>query len=430
MAYWFHRNPLKATAPVDFELKHVAREARAVNICSELKVRRERLLRNFTNASSDLALMDEEFTKYMELLYGFLFCFGDTSDAESKLCSLIVFKWSSSMLGTTSHEINNAWFEVLNMCLNMAIWLTKHAAWVSAKDNVAESEAKIVHTCLRRAAGLFTFVSQNCDKIPGASSIKGSDFDSAVLSAYVNQCMAEAEEVTMARAIELNHAPLLISSLAQETTRLFLAADKYLEQQNQSIFGKWRKYLQLKAELYTAYAYAYYGQHLQSEHKAGDAIRIYNEGITFYKKTCDLCSKYAKTTGPGVAARLDKHLFYRRVEPILKQNIEKAERENNMIYHEIVPKECPRLESKSVEGLMKPEIYGLPKSDEVWNTAVYASFDTSKSLLSLIFTSVLGSSKKEVPKVIQSRRDLPPIKEAKIYETDRDPDNRSGCVVS
>lgn len=47
------------------------------------------------------------------------------------------------------------------MVLNMALWLTKHAAWTAAKDEVREGEAKRVHTCLRRAAGMFEFVLQN-----------------------------------------------------------------------------------------------------------------------------------------------------------------------------------------------------------------------------------------------------------------------------
>jgi len=33
MAYWFHRNPLKATAPVTFELRGAATNGQAQKIC-------------------------------------------------------------------------------------------------------------------------------------------------------------------------------------------------------------------------------------------------------------------------------------------------------------------------------------------------------------------------------------------------------------
>jgi hypothetical protein len=58
-------------------------------------------------------------------------------------------------------ELSDAWFEALNMAINMALWYTKHAAWVAGKDEVREDEAKTVHGCLRKAAGIFAFVKEN-----------------------------------------------------------------------------------------------------------------------------------------------------------------------------------------------------------------------------------------------------------------------------
>lgn len=66
-------------------------------------------------------------------------------------------------------------------------------------------------------------------KVNGLSAIPGSDFDPAVLSAYINQFTAEAQEITVARAIELKHSPGLISALAQETSQLFVKAGKQME---------------------------------------------------------------------------------------------------------------------------------------------------------------------------------------------------------
>lgn len=37
----------------------------------------------------------------------------------------------------------------------------KKAAWISSKDEVNESDAKQIHTLLRKAAGIFKFILVN-----------------------------------------------------------------------------------------------------------------------------------------------------------------------------------------------------------------------------------------------------------------------------
>jgi hypothetical protein len=56
------------------------------------------------------------------------------------------------------------------------------------------NEAKDVHSMLRRAAGIFTFVQT--EFLPQLSNPPplGSDLDPRVINAYVNQCTAEAQE--------------------------------------------------------------------------------------------------------------------------------------------------------------------------------------------------------------------------------------------
>ena len=102
----------------------------------------------------------------------------------------------------------------------------KHGAWNSAKDEVRDSEAKTIHTCLRKAAGLFEFIKNKSDILCGIDDFPGYDFNMNVIKAYYNQCIAEAQEVTIARAIELKHSPGLISKLATETARIYNESGK------------------------------------------------------------------------------------------------------------------------------------------------------------------------------------------------------------
>jgi hypothetical protein len=194
----------------------------------------------------------------------------------------------------------------------MAMWHMKHAARLAASDSVSEVNAKQSHSCLRKAAGLFEYVQKekgiyNTQTVIHLSSIcvgrlsssleAGADLSAPVLSSYTLQCTAEAQEVTVARAIELKHKPALISALAMETAKLFekagkcvcvcflfllivfLFADKALTQADATIFGKWRKYLQLKHTFYLSYAYAYHGEALLGQDLCGEAVRACKEGL-------------------------------------------------------------------------------------------------------------------------------------------------------
>lgn len=45
----------------------------------------------------------------------------------------------------------------------------------------------------------------------------------------------------------------------------------------------------------------------------------------------EYCKEYAKAEGPGMNAKPEKHLFFRRIKPILKRHMDKAERENGFM---------------------------------------------------------------------------------------------------
>lgn len=48
-----------------------------------------------------------------------------------------------------------------------------------------------------------------------------ADLSPSIIAAYCTQCTAEAQEVTVARAVDLKHSPSIIASLALETANLF-----------------------------------------------------------------------------------------------------------------------------------------------------------------------------------------------------------------
>jgi hypothetical protein len=165
----------------------------------------------------------------------------------------IIFRWTQSMLGAQPEAQNDSVFEIANLLMNYAFWYMKHAAMVSSKADLQMEEAKKVHTSLRKASGLIKFVKDTLIPQLVEKVQSGSDLDIRIISAYLNQCTAEAQEVTIARAIELKHNNSLISSLAFETSKLFTTAADSLSTLDQNIFGHWRAYFSLKSKFYMSH---------------------------------------------------------------------------------------------------------------------------------------------------------------------------------
>uniref|UniRef100_T1IPS0 BRO1 domain-containing protein n=1 Tax=Strigamia maritima TaxID=126957 RepID=T1IPS0_STRMM len=422
MAHWFHRNALKATAPVNFDLKMVAMDGQALQICSELRQTRSRLLTLIADANHEVHAIETAANAYFSFLQGFLVAI-DEQGGESKLRHSIRFRWTNSLLGNTPESHHDAVFELICMSYNIALWYSKHAAKLAGKDDISMDEAKEVHKCLRKAAGILANMQERYTGQLLERAKEGGDLDPKILNAYINQFTAEAQEVTIARAIELKHSPSLISALANETAKMFTSAADYLASYSESKFGKWRKYLHLKCVFYLAYAHCYAGENLLSQDKCGEAIRALQESESCYQDALKVCKEYSTMKGSSTTtAKLDQHLFFQNLRPLVKRTLEKCERENGFIYHQKIPVDPPQLEIKATYGLVKPEDFQLPPSSPLWTPVSYAAFDLSKA-----FPTDPATKSKAA---LKAEGELPPVKEAEIHQTTNEPKNTSGCVLS
>lgn len=419
MAYWFHRNPLKATAKVNFELKLIVNDSQALQVCSELRQTRNRLLDLLSDANHDASIVDSSFDRYLSFLHGLIIS-PDEKGGESKLRYAARFRWTQSLLGNTPLAQQDAIFELVSISQDVAIWCMKHAGMIAGKDEINMDEAKEVHKCLRKAAGLFTAMQEKYIGSLLQSGEAGSDLDPNVSHAYISQCTGEAQEVTIARAIELKHAPSLISALANETSRLYSNGVTYLNKLNPAKVTKWKKYFELKSTFYLAYAYCYSGENLLSQEKCGDAIRALQESEKCYVAASKLCKEYVNLKGPGISAKPENHLFFRKLGPIIKRTLEKCERENGFIFHQKVPTDPIPLELKATYGLASPEDFKMPDANAMWTPIVYAAFDVSKSN---------SSDPAKSKSAMKAEGDLPPVKEVNVHQTSQDPKNTSGCTV-
>jgi len=423
MSHWFHRNPLKATGLQNFEIKMFAHDSDALKIVSDLKQSRARVLELLPDPHHTIDQVETALKLYLALARGLLLQPGEAT-AASKLRTSLTFRWSDSLLGSTMSQAD-AVFEVGSILMNTGFWFMKHAAMLAAKKEISMEEAKEVHTSLKKAAGVVKFVQETLLPQLLEKGADGGDLDGRVTTAYINQCTAEAQEVTIARAIELQHNPTLVSALAHETSKMFTTAADNLHTLDQKTFGHWRAYFEMKSQFYLSYAYSYQGEALLAEDKCGDAIRCLQESKTCLGKASDMATEYAKTKGPGTTARPEKHTFFRRLAPIVQRTLEKCERENGFIYHQKVPYDPVQLPTNAAtHGLVAPEVWEIPQVSPLWTAMAYAAFDDSK----LGENEKDGKGKSKAKK--EEKGDLKPVKEVPIEENEEGTKNESGCVLS
>ncbi|KAG7198220.1 hypothetical protein KM043_005627 [Ampulex compressa] len=419
MAHWFHRNVLKATTNQKFDLKVADPTDATRKLCSDLRLSRNRLLELLKNANNTNDTIEPAFHSYLSLLYGFMWEIDPSVDQNqhigrpnpSKLRNVLIFKWTHTLLGTSTYSYADSVYEAANISINIGLWFMKHAAMIAAKDDITMNEAKDVHGMLRRAAGIFTFVQTEFLPQLANPPPLGSDLDPRVINAYINQCTAEAQEVTVARAVELKHNPSLISALANETSKLFLDAANTLRSFKPEISAQWIKYLELKAAFYQSYAYNYCGENLLTMDKCGEAIKALQESSSCLQKAKALCQEYGRTNGPAPRVKPDQHAVFKRLAPIVKLTLDKCNRENGLIYHHTVPGEIPALDTKATFGLVSPIDFQMPAHNPVWNLGTYRT--------------LTGISAAKIDK----EQNLPPVKEEAIHQSSKDPKNESGCAL-
>lgn len=83
------------------------------------------------------------------------------------------------MIASNSAQLD-AIFELICICQEFGLWLMKHAAHLSAKDEIKMEDAKLVHSSLRRAGGVFKAMQEDYVSRLLSKPEAGSDLDPRV----------------------------------------------------------------------------------------------------------------------------------------------------------------------------------------------------------------------------------------------------------
>ncbi|CAF1157082.1 unnamed protein product [Adineta steineri] len=377
--HWFHRNPLKSTAIVSFDHRTSPSNTDAMQICHQLRQLRLELLQSICNPMLETVTIRDTFDKYISLLTGFITPpEGGTDD--SKLRYTTKFYWSDSLTKTdTITDVQDAQFEICCMTLNIAMWYTKHAAYVASKSSTpSDKDALDIHKSLRIAAGMFKHVMDvEVRKLHDVKLPACSDVNDKVLAAYYYSCLGEFHEVTVARAMNAKQDSALISSISNQIAQYFEMGGQQLSSLDEKHVGQWRMYFGLKSKFYLAEARAYQALDFLKKNDAPNALKAAEEASKVQQQAASFCEQYSKTKGAGSPQR---HPFFLQLDSLIRRVQSTVEFENNVIHHKRAAAELLPLDTNPTHGILPAEEYIPAKLNSLFTPDAYRAFDIGRNV--------------------------------------------------
>eukprot|EP00056_Hartaetosiga_gracilis_P019222 m.13448 g.13448 ORF g.13448 m.13448 type:complete len:484 (-) comp7515_c1_seq1:137-1588(-) len=165
----------------------------------------------------------------------------------------VLFKYHDNIANSVAQSADFE-FELASMVMNYGLWHMKHASWLeafSAPETEREDVGKAIFDSLKIAAGVFSYL---LDRHLQALEYKPhTDFDERMLSCRYEQCLAEAQEGVIERARSLGHSPSLIASIAYDEFKRYEKCSDDMSTLRDVAARHLHKYYRFKASFYKAY---------------------------------------------------------------------------------------------------------------------------------------------------------------------------------
>lgn len=412
--HWFHRNPLKSTANVSFDHRTSPSSTDAMQICHQLRQLRLELLQSLCNPTLEPATIRDMLDRYISLLSGFITGPDGTTD-DSKLRYTTKFYWSDSLTKIDIiTDVQDAQFEICSMTMNVAMWYTKHAAYVASKSSTpSDKDALDIHKSLRTAAGIFKHVMDvEIRKLHNVKLPPCSDMNEKIIAAYYFSSLGEFHEVTVARAMNAKQDNSLISSISNQISQYFEMGGQQLASLDDKVVGQWRMYFGLKAKFYLAEARAYQALEFLKKNDAPNALKAAEEANIVQQQAASFCEQYSKTKGAGSPQR---HPFFLQLDSLIRRVQSTVEFENNIIHHKRAATDLPSLDNNPTHGILPAEEYIPAKLNSLFSMDAYRAFDIGRNV---------GKPYKEE----KHARDVKEAREMPIPQGM--PSSESTCVIS
>ncbi|XP_046844498.1 BRO1 domain-containing protein BROX-like isoform X2 [Xenia sp. Carnegie-2017] len=272
------------------------------------------------------------------------------------------FKWTSfihpdeEMFVSKDSDVDHVAFLVA-----VSLWLMEHAQMAfplyPKEDSLNEEKMKDALNSLKLAAGLCECVEQR----PKSDYL---DLTVPVNQALRLQCLAQAQMVTINRAVWKGNKASLISQLAHDVAKQCLAASSILKKCGKQV-EKWRLFLVFKGELYFAIARCFQGiDFLEVQEKSGMSVAVLTTASRHISACYQLSKEYTKLK-PKERHPLPACRDFIWAQNFITLKLEKSKRENSMVYHQRIPDEAPPLDDPKC--LVSPTSFHFPDEDSLFD---------------------------------------------------------------
>uniref|UniRef100_A0A0N4U137 BRO1 domain-containing protein n=1 Tax=Dracunculus medinensis TaxID=318479 RepID=A0A0N4U137_DRAME len=225
---------------------------------------------------------------------------------------------------------------------------------------------KSAFTHFQWAAYPFQYIRNNTD----ASKYSAIDFDSSSLTFYTNVFLAQAQECILEKSLVDHRKNLVIAKIAIYLRDIYKLCREILES------SEFLRLCDIKSDIYGAIAMIELGEKADQDKKMGLRLSYYQVAAKHVKSALKLCEKDKRTT-------LKQAVNF--VNDIVTAKETNAQKENDFIYHEKIPRHD---ELDIVEGVCMVKAIELDPTDpSIAGDDLFSGLIPMKALKSVSFYS-------------------------------------------
>ncbi|CAL8462981.1 g2515 [Coccomyxa elongata] len=294
---------------------------------------------------------------------------------DSKLRRSIAFTWKDVMVSSPVGEstARDAIFELASVLEAVALWKMARAATLcaDARFGIGGEAVSKAYKLLRAAAGLLEFVRDHCATFL-INAVASPDCNVQTAQAYALLCIAEAQSLTVLRAIQKGNAPSLIASLAVDAAAAFeSAAGTASGVAATKADSKFKLYADYQAAVHRAYGQCFAGVEQLTAQQAGAALRHLGDARDLVA-AAQAASKAYDRADP-VSSAVDHEYADLELKDAIEKPYARAKRDNDSVYFQHVPP-AHSLAAIEPRRLVTPTPYALPTPALLVNEALLDAF--------------------------------------------------------
>eukprot|EP01023_Acetabularia_acetabulum_P066942 TRINITY_DN9126_c0_g1_i10.p1 TRINITY_DN9126_c0_g1~~TRINITY_DN9126_c0_g1_i10.p1 ORF type:complete len:608 (-),score=98.48 TRINITY_DN9126_c0_g1_i10:101-1846(-) len=273
-----------------------------------------------------------------------------------KFSNAVSFSWREVLFPLADDKIQfwGITYEIVQMLLAIALVLVQKATQIMRRQQdsgINTVDSQQIYAQYLDAGGICKHI---LDKyVDTMVTCPAMDCQKQTVTALMNFFMAEAQHITVLRAISKGNHPSLISSLASDTADLFSAAGEKLQEivnmqlafQRKSYTGcgiKLQAYISFKSYAMTTIAYSYNGLRLLGDGEGGGAVKSCEYSSELLKGDVTSAAKtYTKTLPLTSTAQYAQ--FIKVIEVQVSTNLSKCKKDNDSVYFQKVAEQTPSL---------------------------------------------------------------------------------------